>query len=245
MSDSDPQQERKTNTPEDGEGLQTQPQPALNIPVILIFFSMACVGLHIFRTEMADFDLNRQLIIFFAFIPLRYAPDFIALDLPTIVAPITYSLLHGDWIHLGINLIWLVAFGSPVAWRLGWYRTVLFWIITSACAAGFHLMLYFGDEVPLIGASGAVSGFMGAAARFGFRTDGKHPRRGFVAGRMSILQTLKIPSVVGFLIVWVVVNYLSGTGFMGIAGDRSIAWEAHIGGLLAGFLLIGFIDRKP
>lgn len=230
-------------TEADGVGQRPPSQPATNVPPALLLISLACIVVHLVRMHGLSADTDRAVIVNFAFIPLRYAEPYFVIDLPTIISPLTYSFIHGDWAHLLINIVWLVAFGSPVAWRLGWWRICLFWLFTAVCAAALHAALYWNDPVPLIGASGAVSGFMGAAARFGFRTDRRNPRSGFGGRRLGVVETLSKPPIVFFLLIWMVANYLAGAGLFG--GDAgSIAWEAHVGGLVAGFFGIDLVDRQ-
>lgn len=223
--------------------IEPERQPVFNLPVSILVFAGLCIAVHALRVWVLDPEIDRSVLINFAFFPIRYDAQFLTADFASLVSPLSYSFLHGDWIHLGINMVWLAAFGTPLAWRIGFVRTLILWTITAVGAAGLHLMLYWGDPVPLIGASGSVSGFMGAAARFGFRANRARPRSGFSGGRMGIVQALRSPGVLGFLLVWMVVNYLAGAGFLGISGDQSIAWEAHIGGLITGYLLVGLIDR--
>lgn len=218
-------------------------QPIFNLPFSILVLAGLCIAIHAAGVWLVDADTYRSILVNFAFFPIRYDFDYLTADFASVVSPVTYSFLHGDWLHLGINMVWLAAFGTPLAWRIGFVRTVVLWVITAIGAAALHLVLYWGDPVPLIGASGAVSGFMGAAARFGFRANRANPKKGFSANRMGIVQALRAPGVLGFLLVWMVVNYLAGAGFLGISGDQSIAWEAHIGGLLTGYLLLGLIDR--
>jgi len=220
-------------------------EPVFNLPVSITVIIVACAGIHLLRTQF-DFDaLNRFLILNFAFFPVRYTGGYAGIDLGTLVSPVGYSFLHGDWVHLGLNMVWLAAFGAPVAWRLGSVRVALFWIITALGAVFLHLVLYWGDSVPLIGASGAVSGFMGAAARFGFRPGRAGRAQGFTGPLYGPLACLKLRGVAPFLLVWMVINYLAGAGFFSSAGDAEIAWEAHIGGLVTGYFLIGLIDPGP
>lgn len=222
----------------------SQNQPLFNLPRSIVAFALVCLSVHFARTVILSGSLDRFLFVNFAFFPARYLPEIITFDLPTLVSPLSYSFLHGDWVHVSINMIWLAIFGSPVAYRLGTGRTVVLWAVTAVAAVLLHLALYWGDTVPLVGASGAVSGFMGAAARFGFRSNRANPRQGFSQPLMSVTQSLRARGVLPFLIVWMVVNYLSGHGFLTAEADAQIAWEAHIGGLLAGFFLIGLVDSK-
>jgi len=217
-------------------------QPAFNLHGAIILFVVLCVGVHVLRVVVFGGALDRWIIANFAFIPIRFSPEYFQLNWPTLVSPITYSFLHGDWLHLGFNMIWLVVFGAPVAYRLGWARTIALWCITALGAVGLHAVLYMGDPVPLWGASGAVSGFLGAAARFGFRADRRNPRRGFAGPLLGPLDSLRQPGVIPFLVVWIGINVATGYDLFGLSGGVAIAWEAHIGGLITGFLAIGFLD---
>ena len=180
-----------------------------------------------------------------AFIPIRYSGQF-PLDLYAFTSPVTYSLLHGGWAHLAINMIWLAAFGSPLANRLGAARFVLFWVATSVAAAAMHYVLHMTGQSPLVGASGAISGMMGAAARFGFRIDHSSGQAAFGGPVLPVSVVLRSRGVVTFLAVWMIVNLVTGVFSYGGPGiDSQIAWEAHIGGFLVGFFWISRFDRKP
>jgi membrane associated rhomboid family serine protease len=82
---------------------------------------------------------------------------------------LTYALLHGSWTHVGLNCVWIVAFGPPLARRFGAAKFFLFFAATAVCGAALHWALAMMDFVPLIGASAAASGFMAGAARFMFQ----------------------------------------------------------------------------
>jgi len=176
-----------------------------------------------------------------AFIPIRYSGQF-ALDTYAFTSMVTYAFLHGGLAHLGINMIWLAAFGSPLANRLGTTRFLGFWVVTGIAAVALHYVLHRFDQSPLVGASGAISGMMGAAARFAFRIDRGAGKPAFAGAVLPVSLVLRSRSTVVFLAVWMVVNLV--TGLVGFApGDARIAWEAHIGGFLSGFILIGWFTR--
>jgi membrane associated rhomboid family serine protease len=151
--------------------------------------------------------------------------------------------LHGGWAHAALNAIGALAFGAPVARLLGLSlgRAILFFFFFLACgvAAGWgYAWLHADSATPLVGASGGVSGLMGAAARLLDRGD----RR---------LNPMLSSTVVGMTAAWLAVNLIVGVvGFAPGSGGAAIAWEAHIAGYLCGLLLIGplamlFARRSP
>ena len=104
-------------------------------------------------------------------LPLGEAwPGGLAADIWTFV---TYAFLHGDLNHLVFNSIWLLAFGSPVARRFGTWRFLVFFAPSAAAGGALvHLATHFGQLLPMIGASAAISGAMAAVTRFVFRRGG-------------------------------------------------------------------------
>ena len=221
---------------------QQERQPALNIPASILAVLILCFAIHALRAYVLGNDAGLNVLFYGAFIPARYAEN---LSWDAITSPATYSLLHGSFGHLLNNSVWLVAFGSPVAKAMSNMRFLLFWIACSVISALFHYLADPASIVPMIGASGAVSGMMGAAARSGFRLRADveaEPRRP-VLPPISLL--VRSRSVMGFLGFYLLVNVgIGALGASGGAGVASIAWQAHIGGLVAGFLLLPLFLRE-
>ena len=218
-------------------------EPAFNLPSIIIVLIILCAGLHLLRTQFLTWQQDDELILRAAFIPIRYSGPYV-LDLFALTSPVTYAFLHGDVAHLAINMIWLAAFGSPLANRLAAPRFLLFWIVTACSAALVHFLVHSSDPVPLVGASGAISGMMGAAARFGFRTDRWSGHPVFSGPRLSVRGALSSRIVIVFLTVWLVINLVVGLDILAPGGASRIAWEAHIGGFAAGFFGIAALDSR-
>lgn len=214
-------------------------EPILNLPAVVVVALGICVAVHLVRVYLLDMDQDIALLVRAAFIPIRYTGAF-DLDFYAFSSPFTYAFLHGGWAHLAINMVWLAAFGSPLANRLGALRFVLFWAVTGLAAAALHFAVHPYDQAPLVGASGAISGMMGAAARFGFRMDRREGRAAFRGAPLPISEVVRSRGVMTFLAIWMVVNLV--TGLVGFAPgvDDQIAWEAHVGGFLAGFFGIRF-----
>jgi membrane associated rhomboid family serine protease len=219
-------------------------EPLFNLSSCVTLFIALCVSVHLVRTQILSADADSQLLIRTAFIPIFYSGRY-GFDIFSVTAPITYSLLHGSFIHLGVNLIWLAAFGSPLATRLGCMRFALFWVATAI--AGAALFYAFNPTLlaPLVGASGAISGMVGAAGRFGFQIDRHTVPSGFWGRPLTIAEALSSRQVLVFLGVWAVINL--ATGFLGAGpGDEGrIAWEAHFGGFLVGFFALPLFLPRP
>ncbi|WP_269930062.1 rhomboid family intramembrane serine protease [Aminobacter sp. HY435] len=219
-------------------------EPVFNLPAIVIAAIGACVAIHVVRAYLLTPDQDVWLLIRAAFIPIRYSGQF-DLDVYAFTSPVTYAFLHGDFIHLAINMVWLAAFGSPLANRLGALRFSIFFAVTSIAAAALFYALHPLGQAPLVGASGAISGMMGAAARFSFQIDRSHGKPAFAGPPLPIVDVFRSRTAITFLGVWMIVNIVTGVVGFVPGMDSQIAWEAHIGGFLAGFLGIRLFDRMP
>lgn len=237
---SDPILEDRQETGDERPGRR---EPAFNLPGVVLLLIAVCAAVHLVRFYVLTGEQDLALLLRAAFIPLRYSGAF-EIDLYAWTSPVTYAFLHGGFAHLLINMVWLAAFGPPLANRFGAARFLLFWIFTSLAAVALHYVIYPLDQTPLIGASGAVSGMMGAAARYGFRIDRRAGKPIFSGPRLSLAGALASRMVVVFLGVWMAVNLLTGLGLLTPGMANPIAWEAHIGGFLAGFLCVALFDRR-
>ena len=213
-------------------------EPAINIaPVVLLLIGFM-LAIHAARQFLFSPEQDNYIIAYGAFIPLAYQGE---VGLPVwslVTSPVTYALLHGSWAHVGINSLWLAVFGAPLAARIGANRFLAFFVVTAFAAALLHFVLNHDSISPLIGASGAVSGFTAAAARFGFsRPQNSHS--GFVGAPFSLAETFSNRTSVSFILIWFAINFLPAIITF---GDTNIAWQAHIGGFVAGLLLLPLFD---
>lgn len=231
--------------------------PIFNLPPVITALSGALVLLHVVRWFVSE-ETELQLLLWLAFIPARYDSTLVRLPLPGGEAAdawtfVTYAFLHGDAVHLVVNLVWFLAFGSAVAWRFGALRFTVFFAVTAAAGAAAHLVTHFGEFVPLVGASAAISGAMAAALRFAFEAGGPlgyfrdGGRSAFFVPAAPLLQALRNPQVLVFLAIWFFLNLGFGLGDVAgdLGGEGTIAWQAHIGGFLAGLLLFPLFDPVP
>jgi membrane associated rhomboid family serine protease len=223
-------------------------EPFLNAPATIFWLIAVLVAAHVARV-MAPEPWPQSLLFDFAFIPARYSAAAIAasgIPMPNLagqVVPfISYMFLHGDYAHVGINCLWLLAFGPIVAKRLKTRRFLLFFFVCGILSAAAHLAVYFGAVEQVVGASGAVSGLMGAAIRifYGRLYFGRH----MPAGEIPPIAPLLSRPILGFTAVWMVANFVAGVTGLGLTdAATSVAWVAHVGGYFAGLVGITLFDR--
>lgn len=154
---------------------------------------------------------------------------------------LTYAFLHGGWTHLGLNGIWMVAFGTPVARRFGAGRFLVFMAVAAVFGALAHWACYPFGFAPVVGASAAISGLMGAALRFMFQGDLQSVEASTPSLRLR--EVFRERRAVSFMLVWFATNTLFGigAGSFGLS-DAPVAWQAHVGGFVAGLLLFPWFD---
>lgn len=222
-----------------------QREPAFNLPAGLVVILAFLVAVHAIRTYLLPLSVDDLVIFEFAFLPARYIHPLAEQGLAWLWSPVTYSFLHGSWEHLLFNGFWMVAFGAPVIRRIGKARLAIFWCLSAVAAVALHMIFHWGEMAVVVGASGVVAGLMGAAARFVFSPSGRISRQfAHLNRRLPVGEALSNRSVVVFAGVFFVTNILIGLGIFAFGGATSIAWEAHIGGFLFGFLLFGLFDPK-
>ena len=235
--------------------LNSASEPMFNVPPVVAATVAVLASIQAIREFILPDSADLAVLAWFAFIPARYDPTplvhgaypgSIAADVWTFA---TYALLHGNWLHLGLNAIWLLAFGTPVARRFGAARFLSFFAMAAAAGAAAHLVTHTGERVPMVGASAAISGFMAAAIRFVFQPGGPLDRWRARDGvphlvpAAPLLAALRDPRILAFLAVWFGLNLLFGIGSLPIFdGEQPVAWQAHVGGFLAGLLAFAAFD---
>ena len=224
-------------------------EPALNVPRAVTGVAALLIAVQAIKGLLPD-EAKITLILALGFIPARYSGA--ALELPggcltAVTSFVTYMMLHGGWMHLAVNLLWMLAFGSAVARRMSGLAFVSFSVLCGIAGAFTHLVFHLGDMTPVIGASAAVSGQMAAALRFFFNAKPRPGQRvpDFAeAPVMSLDQTLSDKRMLAVLAIWIALNAYFGITAVNIGGEEgNIAWEAHIGGFLCGLLIFGAFDE--
>ncbi len=233
----------------------TPREPILTLPGALTAYVALLAVIHL--RVLLPLELENWTIDVFGFIPKRYDSTLLDITFPggagaKVWTFVTYSLLHANLSHIGFNVLWLLPFGSALARRFGAVRFFLFMAVTAAAGALAHLLTHEHAIAPMIGASASVSGAMAAAIRFAFvqgsflsfsRGDADAAAK---VPALSLTHALRNGRVLGFLAVWFGVNIIFGIGSIAIGADgASVAWQAHIGGFLAGLMLFSLFDPVP
>jgi len=226
-----------------------------NVPAIILAIT-AVIGLvHAVHEWVLTPEQTARFLELFAFVPARYSLYVLSrLSWATgwgaaVWTFVTYAFVHANLVHLFVNAIWLLAFGTAVARRFGALRFAIFFAVTAAAGAAVHLAAHFGEGVPMVGASAAISGAMAAAMRFAFQRGGPLGTLGvadedaYRVPALPLTAMLRDPRVLVFMAVWFGVNIVFGIGTVAMPGiEQGIAWEAHIGGFLAGLFCFALFD---
>jgi membrane associated rhomboid family serine protease len=157
---------------------------------------------------------------------------------PVPLTVLTAMFMHGGWIHLLSNMLFLWIFGDNVEDKLGHTRYLSFYLVCGITASLCHVFTNLNSQVPSMGASGAIAGVMGA---YMFLFPKARIRTLLILG--IFIQIIRIPAIV-MLGYWILIQILSGFAESGPRTGGGIAWFAHIGGFIAGFSLI-MVMRKP
>lgn len=251
-----------------------------NVPGVILWLVTAMGVIHALRIYLLDLETDYDLLALFAFTPARLTAQFDAAGVAAMLRELalrgggdieyatfffgdaspqpwsllTYALLHGDWMHFGLNSVWLLAFGAPVARRFGTLRFLALFGVTALAGVAMHYALHAYDPMPIIGASAAVSGAMGAALRFVFQPGAPlglalalRPDEplAYRLPALPLRRSLQDRRVLTFIIFWFVTNFAFGVAAQPLGlTEGGIAWEAHVGGFLAGLLLFSLFDPR-
>ncbi len=226
-------------------------QPVFFVPRTIFVLIAVLVAVHALRTFLAP-EYDSFITVMFGILPGRYMPEVISAfpgGVWSAIPPfITYAFLHADFTHLAINSAWLLAFGSAVVRRIGTARFLALYLICAVFAALVHIIVDHASLAPMIGASGAISGMMGAAFRISLQDIMEGPSAAATHGKVldgrPPIRLLPLTDRRFLLMsgVWLVVNVILGlTGIRVAEHVLIIAWDAHIAGFVTGALLIGVV----
>lgn len=207
--------------------------PTRTFPFITIILIAANIFIFFYTlANMSDLDGYKKIVYSYGAIP-SYLLSFDKLQpIHPSLTVFTSMFMHGGLLHLGSNMLYLWIFGNNIEDTLGHFSFLIFYLLCGIAAAYAHAFTAPSSLMPMIGASGAVSGVLGAYILM-------FPRAkvytliflGF------FIQVIRLPAyfVIGF---WIVIQLLNGLVSKGVADQGGVAWFAHIGGFLFGLALI-------
>ncbi|MGH2405252.1 MAG: rhomboid family intramembrane serine protease [bacterium] len=202
-------------------------------PFVNLAFIITCTAVFIYEVTLSDAEINR-FFIDHGVIPaqlVNWLQEPSGLEEPLTV--ITSAFIHGGWLHLIGNMSYLWVFGDNIEDALGHIGYIVFYLVVGTFAAAAQVIVDTGETTPMVGASGAIAGVLGAYLLL-------YPRATVgVLVPLLFFATMPVPAVllIGF---WFVLQLMSGFAALGAATGASegIAVWAHIGGFLAGFAII-------
>jgi len=187
-----------------------------------VTYALVAINVLVFFLELNNGD---AFIREWAFIPARFSAD-PAANIPTVFSAM---FMHGGWLHLGGNMLYLWIFGDNVEDRFGHLKYLAFYLLAGIAATFAQYLFLPESNVPNVGASGAIAGVLGA-----YLLMFPHARVNVLLGRSVIAMPAIV--VLGF---WIVLQLVSGVGSIAYtdADVGGIAYMAHVGGFVAGFLM--------
>ncbi|MGD9846717.1 MAG: rhomboid family intramembrane serine protease [Variibacter sp.] len=209
------------------------PRRAIRVPWVTYALILACVFIYIVFQSGLAIDANFASVIGFGMVPA----DFPGLDLstsaglPEPLTLLTYMFLHGGWVHLFGNMLFLWVFGDNVEDAMGSVRFLIFYLLTGVAAGVAFAISAPHSTTPLVGASGAIAGIVAAYLLL-------YPRV-----KMWVLVLMRVPLklsamwVIGGWLAFQIVNALVNV-------NQETAWWAHVGGFVTGVVLTPFL-RHP
>jgi len=189
--------------------------------VPLVTYALIALNVLFFFVELSGGD---AFIMKWAFVPSRFLSNPFS-DFPTLF---TSMFMHAGWVHLGGNMLYLWIFGDNVEDRFGSIKFTIFYLLCGLAAIFAQLAFSLGSNVPNLGASGAIAGVLGAYILL------------FPQGKIRVLQGQQVIQAPALLVIgmWFVLQFFSGIGSIAnTAQTGGVAFMAHIGGFLAGFVL--------
>ena len=207
--------------------------------VPLMNYALIALNVLIFVFEATLGPRLDQFIMTFGMVPARLLVSF---DAGQILTVLTSMFLHGGWLHVISNMWALFIFGDNIEDRMGHFRYLFFYLICGVAAAATQVLVDPSSQVAVVGASGAIAGIMGAYILLFARS------RVVTLIPIFLLPWLvEVPAIV-FIGFWFLTQLLNGvaslTAGASVGAYGGIAWWAHVGGFLAGFVLAKVFTRR-
>ena len=196
------------------------------VPVVT--YALIAINVLFFLVELIAGD---AFIETWAFVPTRFLAnpggDFITI--------FTSMFMHGGWLHIGGNMLYLWIFGDNIEDRFGHLRYLVFYLVCGVAATFAQMAFSMGSSIPNLGASGAIAGVLGAYVLL-------FPQR-----RVTVMVGAGVTQMPALIVIglWFVLQLFSGIGSIAATADTGgVAYMAHVGGFIAGFVLAFLLRGK-
>jgi membrane associated rhomboid family serine protease len=208
--------------------------PSRSFPIANLTIILICSAVWLYEVSLGKGGLN-DFVYSFGLVPVEIFSRPYQL--------FTHMFLHGSWLHIIGNMWFLWVFGDNVEDRLGKFKYLLFYVLSGFGAGVIQSLVSFltgAVHVPMVGASGAISGVLGAYLYLF-----PHARILALVPVFFFMTFMELPAVF-FIGMWVFIQVINGLITLPFAGMGGVAWFAHIGGFFVGYKLVRvFYRRRP
>jgi membrane associated rhomboid family serine protease len=211
--------------------------PTERVPFVTVAFIIMCVSVYVYQQSLPD-RLEQLFVFQYGAIPSvvfgqASLPEEVAVTVPAGITLMTSMFLHGSWMHLLGNMLYLWIFGNNIEDAMGHVKFIIFYVLCGILAALSHAVTDTASQIPMVGASGAISAVLGAYLLL-------YPRAHVLVLMPGIGMTRVAAGMV--LGMWFVMQLVSG-GMSAGASAGGVAFFAHVGGFVSGMVLIGLFKR--
>jgi len=206
--------------------------PSRSFPIVNLTIILICSVIWLYEVSLEEYEFN-YFVYNFGLVPVEVFSKPYQL--------FTHMFLHGSWLHIIGNMWFLWVFGDNVEDRLGKFKYLLFYVLSGLGAAVIQSLVSFltgAVHVPMVGASGAISGVLGAYLYLF-----PHARILALVPVFFFLTFMELPAVF-FIGMWVFIQIINGLITLPFAGMGGVAWFAHIGGFFVGYKLVRVFYRR-
>lgn len=215
--------------------------PRVHVPYAVYGIILLNTIVFLLTVNLSERDMALVFHIF-GVVPLRFSDVALAAQMgyppDGYWAFLTYMFLHGSWLHFIINMWTLWIFADNIEDVMGPWRFLAFYILSGLAALVVHMAFNLSSNIPVVGASGAIAGVMGA-----YFLLYPHSRVLTVIPIIIIPFIVEIPAII-YLGIWFLTQFVSGVASFVTAKSGGIAWWAHAGGFLAGLILLPLFRQK-
>ncbi|RMH80252.1 MAG: rhomboid family intramembrane serine protease [Acidobacteria bacterium] len=206
--------------------------PHRSFPIVNLSIIVLCSAVWLYEASLSEYELN-LFVYDYGLVPSG------VFERP--ISILSHMFLHGSWLHIIGNMWFLWVFGDNVEDRMGRLKYLLFYILSGFGAALLQMFVSFlfgGEDVPMVGASGAISGILGA-----YLYMFPHARILALVPVFFFLTFMELPALL-FIGLWIIMQVINGLLTLPLAHMGGVAWFAHIGGFVVGYWLARFFYKR-